>query len=45
VAGVETAGGTAAWWCAATRCEKTACAFLGVLCMAATMDWLKAAKG
>ena len=25
----------------ATRYEKTACSFMGVLCMAATMDWLK----
>src|SRR3954470_1437766 len=29
-------------WCAvATRYEKTACCFMGVLCMAATMDWIK----
>ena len=32
------------WRAVATRYEKTARAFLGVLCMAATMDWLKAAK-
>ncbi len=25
----------------ATRYEKTACSFMGVLCMAATMDWIK----
>jgi transposase len=30
------------WRAVATRYEKTACAFMGVLCMAATMDWLKA---
>lgn len=24
-----------------TRYEKTACSFLGVLCLAATIDWLK----
>jgi DDE family transposase len=29
-------------WCAvATRYEKTARSFLGVLCLAATADWLK----
>ena len=28
----------------ATRYEKTARAFLDVLCMAATMDWLKVIK-
>ena len=33
------------WRAVATRYEKTARAFLGVLCMAATMDWLKVAKG
>ncbi|MDF3043629.1 MAG: hypothetical protein K0Q71_6335, partial [Thermomicrobiales bacterium] len=27
-----------------TRYEKTARSFLGVLCLAATMDWLKVAK-
>ena len=32
------------WRAVATRYEKTARAFLGVLCMAATMDWLKVAK-
>ena len=32
------------WRAVATRCEKTARAFLGVLCMAATMDWLKVTK-
>jgi transposase len=31
------------WRAVATRYEKTARAFLGVLCLAATMDWLKAA--
>jgi transposase len=29
------------WRAVATRCEKTARSFMGVLCMAATMDWLK----
>ena len=32
------------WRAVATRYEKTARAFLGVLCMAATMDWLKVTK-
>jgi hypothetical protein len=32
------------WPAVATRYEKTARAFIGVLCMAATMDWLKVAK-
>ncbi len=32
------------WRAVATRYGKTARAFLGVLCMAATMDWLKVAK-
>ena len=30
------------WRAVATRYEKTAHAFIGVLCIAATMDWLKA---
>jgi transposase len=30
------------WRAVATRYEKTARAFMGVLCIAATMDWLKA---
>jgi transposase len=30
------------WRAVATRYEKTAGCFMGVLCMAATMDWLKA---
>ena len=30
------------WRAVATRYEKTARCFMGVLCMAATMDWLKA---
>ena len=30
------------WRAVATRYEKTAHAFMGVLCIAATMDWLKA---
>ena len=30
------------WRAVATRYEKTAGSFMGVLCMAATMDWLKA---
>jgi transposase len=30
------------WRAVATRYEKTACSFMGVLCIAATMDWLKA---
>ena len=29
------------WRAVATRYEKTACSFLGVLCLAATADWLK----
>jgi transposase len=29
------------WRAVATRYEKTACCFMGVLCMAATMDWVK----
>lgn len=29
------------WRAVATRYEKLACSFLGVLCLAATMDWLK----
>jgi transposase len=29
------------WRAVATRYEKTACSFRGVLCFAATMDWLK----
>jgi transposase len=32
------------WRAVATRYEKTARSFLSVLCMAATMDWLKVAK-
>ena len=32
------------WRAVATRYEKTARAFLGVLCLAATMDWLKVLK-
>ncbi len=32
------------WRAVATRYEKTAHSFLGALCMAATMDWLKVAK-
>jgi hypothetical protein len=30
------------WRAVATHYEKTERAFMGVLCMAATMDWLKA---
>jgi transposase len=30
------------WRAVATRYEKTACSFMEVLCVAATMDWLKA---
>ena len=30
------------WRAVATRYEKTAHSFMGVLCMAATMDWVKA---
>jgi transposase len=30
------------WRAVATRYEKTAHSFMGVLCLAATMDWLKA---
>src|SRR4051794_19158728 len=29
------------WRAVATRYEKTATSYLGVLCLAATMDWLK----
>jgi transposase len=29
------------WRAIATRYEKTACSFMGVLCLAAAMDWLK----
>ena len=29
------------WRAVATRYEKTACSFMGVLCMAATIDWIK----
>ena len=29
------------WRAVATRYEKTACCFMGVLCLAATMDWIK----
>ena len=29
------------WRAVATRYEKTACSFTGVLCLAATIDWLK----
>jgi len=29
------------WRAVATRYEKTACSIMGVLCMAATMDWIK----
>ena len=29
------------WRAVATRYEKTACSFMSVLCMAATMDWIK----
>ena len=29
------------WWAVATRYEKTASSFMGVLCLAAALDWLK----
>jgi transposase len=29
------------WRAVATRYEKTACSYTGVLCLAATLDWLK----
>jgi transposase len=29
------------WRAIATRYEKTACSFMGVLCFAAAMDWLR----
>ncbi|MGH7110350.1 MAG: IS5-like element ISMex42 family transposase, partial [Stellaceae bacterium] len=29
------------WRAVATRYEKTACSFLGVLCLAAVADWIK----
>ncbi len=32
------------WRAVATRYEKTARSFMGVLCMAATMDWIKVPK-
>jgi transposase len=32
------------WRAVATRYEKTARSFMGVLCMAATMDWLKVSR-
>ena len=32
------------WRAVATRYEKTERSFMGVLCMAATMDWLKVIK-
>jgi hypothetical protein len=31
------------WHAVATRYEKTACSFMGVLCLAAARDWLKGA--
>ena len=33
------------WRAVATRYEKTARSFLGVLCLAATFDWIKGKKG
>jgi len=29
------------WSAVATRYEKTACSFMGVLCLAAALDWLR----
>ncbi len=29
------------WRAVATRYKKTACPFMGVLCMAVTVDWIK----
>ena len=29
------------WRAVATRCEKTATSFLGILCLAASLDWIK----
>ncbi len=29
------------WRAVATRYEKTACSFMGVLCMAAALDWIR----
>jgi hypothetical protein len=29
------------WRAVATRYEKTACSFMGVLCLAAAFDWIK----
>jgi transposase len=29
------------WRAVATRYEKTTCSFMGVLCLAATLDWIK----
>jgi transposase len=40
-AGIATEGRLKEWPAVATRYEKTACSFMGVLCMAATMDWIK----
>ncbi len=29
------------WRAVATRYEKTACSYMGVLCLAAAMDWIR----
>ena len=29
------------WRAVATRCEERACSFMGVLCLAAALDWIK----
>ena len=29
------------WRAVATRYERTACFFMGVLCLAATLDWIR----
>ncbi len=39
--GIATEGRLKEWRAVATRYEKTATSFMGVLCMAATMDWIK----
>jgi len=39
--GIATEGRLKEWRAVATRYEKTATSFMAVLCMAATMDWIK----
>ncbi len=40
-AGIATEGRLKEWRAVATRYEKTANSFMGVLCLAAAFDWLK----